>query len=335
MKATTRQALPFKLRLKAWWQGYDSAEVAARLHASQTGKEPEPVSKPVVKKPETAPVNLDDPELPFDPWDSNRVEIAQYIWGEGYCGPGGPDHIIDMCKLLALSPEMSLLEIGANLGGPARTLADKYGSWVTGYETSARLVELANEKSHMTGLGKKAIVKHYDTETIDDFERNFDRALAKETLYTIRDKARLLALVEHHLKPGGLFLITDFVLGSESVPGKESYREWLESESAKRRPYMVTSQDFAQLLKNARFNIRVNEDVSASYINIVNNAWKGADKVAAQLAHQDDGETLLQALLAEAEFWSRRARMLESGDLRVWRFLAGKKGDRPVMMSDW
>ena len=210
MKATIKQGLPFKLRLKAWWQGYDPAEVAARLRTAGTDQTPPSNVPPPPVKAESAPVNLDDPMLPFDPWDSNRVEIAQYIWGEGYCGPGGPDHIIAMCKLLALSPEMSLLEIGANLGGPARTLADKYGSWVTGYETSTRLVELANEKSHMAGLGKKATIKPFDSETITDFERNFDRAFAKETLYTIKDKARLLALIEQHLKPSAMLHITNY-----------------------------------------------------------------------------------------------------------------------------
>lgn len=330
--------LPLRWKLKAWWEGYDPAEVAARINAGRA-KEPEsvpsPPPRPEPPKTPPSPINPGDAELPFDPWDANRIEIAQYIWGEGYCGPGGPEHIISMSKLLALSPEMSLLEIGSHLGGPARTLADKFGTWVTGFEESPRLVELANQKSTMAGLAKKADIRTYDPETIEGFDRKFDRAFAKEAFFTIEKKDRLIDLIEQHLKPSGLFLITDFVLGSDTVVAKESYREWRKGESEKRKPYLVTAPEMAAMLKKARFNIRVNEDVSDTYIELINRAWTGADKVAAKLRKQEDGEALIRMLLKEAEFWSRRARMLESGDLRIWRILASKKGEKPAMMSDW
>lgn len=326
--------LPLKLKLKAWWEGYDPAEVAARLRAAQAGESPPPPPPPVAKTP-SAPINAGDAELPFDPWDANRVEIAQYIWGEGYCGPGGPEHIVAMSKLLALSPEMSLLEIGSHLGGPARTLADKFGTWVTGYEDSPRLVELANQKSTMAGMAKKADIKSYDPQKVETFDRHFDRAFAKEAFFTIENKGRLINLVEEHLKPSGLFLITDFVLGADTVVAKDSYKEWRAGEAEKRKPYMVTAPEMVDHLKKARFNIRVNEDVSSTYIDLINKAWAGADKVAAKLMKQDDGEALIRMLLREAEYWSRRARLLESGDLRVWRILASKKGEKPAMMSDW
>jgi cyclopropane fatty-acyl-phospholipid synthase-like methyltransferase len=335
------RSVPFKIWLKAWWEGYDPVEFANYLDKKRAAAAPPPAAPAADHKPKSPPrdapsdVTPDDLELPFDPWDANRIEIAQYIWGEGYCGPGGPEHIISMCKLLALSPEMSLLEIGANLGGPARTLADKYGTWVTGYETSERLVKLANEKSLMAGLAKKADIRHYSTGSAEGFGRHFDRALAKESLFTIENKANILGLVEEHLKPSGLFLITDFVLGSDQVSGKESFRTWRDKEAEKRRPYMVTAQELAGLVKKARFNVRVNEDVSATYIDLINRAWAGADKVAAQLARKEDSEDLLKALLKEAEFWSNRARMLESGDLRLWRILASKRSEKPSMLSDW
>lgn len=331
--------MSLKVRMMAWWQGYDPADVEkllARKAALQQSNVPEDPPKPPASPAKPAPdVSPEDLELPFDPWDSNRVEIAQYIWGEGYCGPGGPEHVISVSKLLALSPEMSLLEIGANLGGPARTLADKFGAWVTGYETSERLVKLANEKSLMAGMAKKADIKHFSTEEIDSFGRNFDRAFAKEAFFTIENKARMMGLVEAHLKPSGLFLMTDFVLGSDNVLGKESYRQWRESEQEKRRPFMVTSAELVDLAKKARFNIRVSENITPTYIDLINKAWAGADKVAAQLSRQEDGDALLQALLKEAEFWSLRRRMMESGDLQVWRLLASKKSEKPSMMSNW
>jgi len=325
-------SLPFMVRLKAWWEGYDPDEVRAYMRARNARRTPPPPAEP--RQP-PAEVNPEDIELPFDPWDNNRAEVAQYIWGEGYCGPGGPEYIVSMSKLLALSPEQSLLEIGSLLGGPARTLADKFGTWVTGYESSPKLAELAVEKSEMAGLTKKAAIRHYDPAAIAEFDRKFDRAFAKEAFFTIENKARLLDLVEQYLKPSGLFLITDFVLGSESVFGKESYREWREAEMQRRHPHMVTSDQLVELCKKARFTVRVSEDVSDTYIDLINKAWSGADKVAEKIAEREDGDALLKTLLYEAEFWSHRARMLESGDLRLWRILASKKSEKPSMMSDW
>jgi len=325
------------LRLKAWWEGYDPDDVLAYLRARAPTPPAASNPGPQPSRLEPPPSDIDprDIELPFDPWDNNRAEIAQYIWGEGYCGPGGPEHIVSMSKLLALSPEQSLLEIGSLLGGPARTLADSFGTWVTGYEASPKLAALAAEKSEMAGLAKKAIIHHYDPETVGEFDRKFDRAFAKEALFTIENKARLLDLVEGHLKPSGLFLITDFVLADESVYAKESYREWRDSEAHRRRPYMVTAEQLAELCKQVRFTVRVNEDVSDVYIDLIRKAWAGADKVAEKIAHRAEGEVLLETLLREAEFWSHRARMLESGDLRLWRILAAKKAEKPSMLSDW
>ena len=348
--------LPFTLRLKAWWEGYDPVQYAAWLERKAGGAaekqeesgpgpapepEPDPESEPE-SEPESAPVDETatssapaDPLVPVDPWDKRRTAIAQYIWGEGYCGPGGPEHVISMSKLLALSPKQSLLEIGSNLGGPARTLAQKFGVWVSGYESSATLVEMGNQISYMKGLLKKAEIFHYDPNTIEEFDRRFDRALAKESLYQIENKAHLLTVVERHLKPGSLFLITDYVLADESWVATDEYRDWRDSEAERRRPYLATTDDLISMLKKVRFNIRVNEDVSEHYIELINESWKGADQVAAKVAEEEDGEELVRTLLREAEFWSRRVRLLKAGRIQVRRILASKKAEKPSMLSDW
>ena len=339
-KAQQDQKLPLKLRLKAWWEGYDPHELKTRLDelggledepAPDTEADAAPPDEVVVRDP--LPADVEEDDLPFDPWDDRRAEVAQYIWGEGYCGPGGPEHIIAMSKLLALSPEMSMLEIGAGLGGPTRTLAEHFGVWMTGYEESASLVELANEKATMAGMGKKAEVHPFDPENVADFDRKFDRAFAKEAMFTVADKAQLITRIEQHLKPGGLFLATDYVLGTDSVVGTEDYRKWKESE--RKRPAPVTADELAELFKSAHLLVRVDEDVSDDYISVINKAWAGADKVAARLSDQPDGPELIQALMREAELWAHRSRMLKEGHLRVWRILAAKKSDGPSMMSDW
>lgn len=339
MLANARQqdkdTVPLKIRLKAWWNGYDPAEVE-RLLRAHNRKKAEKAARKAEKHGVESSVNAHDIELPFDPWDDRRAEVAQYIWGEGYCGPGGPEHIISISKLLALSPEQSLLDVGARLGGPARTLAEKFGVWVTGFEDSERLVDLANDKSHMAGMMKKVAVSHYDPETIDSFERKFDRAFSKEALFTIENKKGLIETVEQHLKPSGLFLLREFVLADDRAYSDPAFKEWREAEAGQaRNPYMATAHGLVEIIKDAGLNVRVNEDVTDEYIRLVNQGWAGADKVAESLAERDDADELLMTLLSEAEFWSRRVRLMEKGLLRVWRVLASKRADKPSMLSDW
>jgi len=318
------------LRLKAWWEGYDTDDIKKRLK----DREPEDVAE---EKP------ADDSEFVtkaknfnvenIDPWNEETIDIAQYIWGKGFCGPGGPDYIISLSKLLALSPEMSMLQIGAGLGGPARVLVERFGVWITGFETSGMLVDKGNKLSKMAGLERKVVLEQYDTDSHEGFARKFDRAISKEALFTIQDKASMISNIEDKLKPGGLFLMTEYVIGDESVPGKDRYKEWMVGERS--HPFPVTSDDLVDMLKASRMQVRVSEDISRQYIEMINQAWAGADEVAAKLAKRENGTSMIQTLMREAEFWTRRKKLLESGDLKLWRIVANKKSGGPSMMSDW
>lgn len=310
------------LRLKAWWEGYDADEIQQRLDA-QVPDEPAP------EAPKEEPVQSDD----IDPWSDEAVDIAQYIWGKGFCGPGGPEYIISLSKLLALSPEMSMMQIGAGLGGPARVLVDRFGVWMTGYEESENLVKKGRELSKMAGLEKKAVLEQYNSEDIEGFDRKFDRALSKEALFTINDKRGVIEKIEDKLKPGGLFLMTEYMIADDSVPGKDRYKEWAVGE--RHHPCPIVEDDMVSILKDNRLQVRVSEDITMQYVDMINQAWAGADAVAAKLAKQEDGAKMIQTLMREAEFWTRRKKLLESGDLQLWRIVANKKSTGPNMMSDW
>lgn len=334
-KEATKEKIPLKLKLKAWWEGYDSDEVRAAFLATQGQEEeeeaaPAPVPKKEAKK---EPKKESGNEAPVDIWNEKRVDIAQYIWGEGYCGPGGPEHIITMSKLLALSPKMSMMCLGAGLGGPARTLADKFGVWVSGYEESEHLVEAGNEMSVKAGMAKKADLHHYVADGSVDFGRKFDRVLAKEYLFQVENKKGLLGATFEATKPDGLILITEYVLGSEGAVSSDAYREWKDSEHGKVFP--VTEEELKEMVEGVGFSVRVHEDISEQQVSLIAGAWAGADKVIAELTKDKDGMALVNTLLEEAEFWARRSKLLTDGTLKLWRTLGYKKEDGPPMMSNW
>jgi hypothetical protein len=74
---------PFKTRLKAWWEGYDVADLMG---------EPA-LSEPVLGVP-AAPVVTPAEEIP--PLEQPYIKIAQLIWGESLVGPGGASAILTL-----------------------------------------------------------------------------------------------------------------------------------------------------------------------------------------------------------------------------------------------
>ncbi len=322
---TEKGKIPFRTRLKVWWEGYDLNDVKRRL------KEREEARARADAAAAPSPPRSADPVLPVEPWDSRRIEIAQFIWGEGYCGPGGPEHVIAMSKLLSLSPEMSAMVIGAGLGGPSRVLAQEFGVWITGFEESAALAQAGMELSVRTGLAKKAEIRHYNPKA-PEFDRNFDRAFAKEALFTIEHKSHLLRHVHKKLKDEGLFLMTDYFLSRESVVNHPDYLEWKTKEPE--RPHPVPAGEMLEILKAEGFSIRVNEDMTPQYVSMISRAWAEADRVIAELMRQgEEGKQLVQVLLREAELWNLRSRLLKANILQVHRILAAKK--LPKTMSNW
>ena len=327
-KNKDKDKMPLKIKLKGWWEGYDQNELEKKFKSQL--KEDVVDEKPVAEpEPEADPATLIDEAG----WGDARININQYIWGEGFCGPGGTEQIITMTKLLALDKKMSMLEIGSGLGGKARALAENYGVWVTGLEASEKLTEKGNDISLVKGMAKKVNIVQTDFEEEQKFDHNFDRIFSKEALFTVQDKETLLRSVYTATKPDGLALFTDYVLGSEGSIMNDQFKDWREKETI--RPYCQTEQEYKELIEVVGFKTRVNEDITAQYIELISNAWKGATDVVQQLLKEENSREMIDLLLAEAEFWTRRVTLLKSGQLKVWRILGYKQDSRSRMMSDW
>lgn len=317
VKETTVK-VPMKWRLKAWWEGYDIDDIRARLargeDIEEIANEPEEVQEP----------ESDAPEAMV--WDDKRLETAQLIWGEGYCGPGGAEYVTSMSKLLGMSSKMSVVVIGAGLGGPSRVLADEFGAWITGYEQSDNLAEKGMALSVKAGLEGKAPIKHYDPGSDEPFERTFDRAYSKEALYIVEDKPKLLQNVFNQLKDGGLFLINDYTLSSVDALADKDVQKWIRQEPS--QPYPVPNETMEKLLTDCGYILRVNEDITDQYIDMIAKSWAGVDKVIESLtkSKEDQSETI-QRLIKEAEYWMLKSKTMKDGHVKAWRFLVYKPSE--------
>ena len=311
--------IPLKWRIKAWWEGYDLDDIKERLSQGEDINEAD-LNKP---KEEPEPI-ADAPEALV--WDDKRLETAQLIWGEGYCGPGGPEYVTNMSKLLGMSSKMSVAVIGAGLGGPSRVLTNEFGAWITGYEQSEMLAKKGMDISTKEGLESKAPILHFDPSADEQFERTFDRAYSKEALYIVEDKSKLLKSVFENLKDGGLFLINDYMLSGVDALNNKDVQKWLRLEPS--QPFPIPVDIMEKLLTDCGFLLRVNEDITDTYIDMIAQSWMGADKVIQSLADQDeDNSDMIQRMIKEAEYWMLRSKTMKEGHVKAWRFLAYKPAE--------
>ncbi len=318
-KTTASKAAPPKAKIgekiHAWWQGYD---VNAMLALKKPAAAVTPEAPPEATR---SRINIPD-GLPFDPWSPDRADVAQLIWGKSFCGPGGPDYVVSMSKLLALTPEMSIADLGAGMGGPARVLAEHFGVWVTGFETSQYLVTTGNEMSYMSGMARKAPIKLLDVASGEPFERRYDRIYGHGFLSKLHELEMMAAKVSAALKTDGLILVTDYFARDKKAAADSEVIDWLASEP--HAPHLHTADKVLKEFDAQKLLVRVNEPITDQYSKLVMAGWKAADKVVAELMEDEESVHLVPVLLREAEIWTKRLKLFSSGKVEVRRILAAK-----------
>ena len=310
-KPKADQRNPLWDRFMAWWEGYD-------------------VDKP--KRPPVKPTVVSDHGVRYEAdrqrWETARLKLVQDLWDEGFSSPGGAEYILNMVKFFGLNPAMSVLDLGAGLGGATRTMSERFGVWVTGLEADENLAEAGMALSTKAGLAKKAPISHFDPKSFTYKPKSIDCVFSKEFLFTVEDKPAFLREVENLMKPRGQFLFTDYVLnmsGQDSM-ALEKWRDYEPNE-----PHAWTAQDYKQALVDLHLEVRVMEDISRDFNKLVTHAWANfIRRLEGQGVTPEDTPSLVD----ELELWTRRIQALESGDLRVFRFHALKR-DTDRLLSSW
>ena len=112
-------------------------------------------------------------------------------------------------KKLCINSNMSILEIGSGIGGPARHIANETGATVIALQPEQN--KLATELTERCGLTKKVIHLGGDFMTHDWQEKKFDAIVSWLTLYHILDHSILLQKCYNLLNPEGFFYVEDLI----------------------------------------------------------------------------------------------------------------------------
>lgn len=122
----------------------------------------------------------------------------------------------ELANLAGITADMSVLDVGSGIGGPARFLAASYGCRVTGIDLSEPFVDAARYLTRRTGQSE--LVSFHTASALElPFEgRRFDAVLLQHVAMNISERARLYREIERVLKPCGRFATFDVVAnGSE------------------------------------------------------------------------------------------------------------------------
>jgi cyclopropane fatty-acyl-phospholipid synthase-like methyltransferase len=245
-----------------------------------------------------------------------RATVAQWLWGAGFIMPGDEQYVLDLVKPFGLTPAMSMLDLSAGLGGPARAIAQAYGTYVTGLERSPERARRGMEMSVAANLGKRATIVHFNPDTLELRPRSFDCILGRGSTSSVVEKERMLRVVYQGLKPRGQFLLNEFTV--DPVLGKRpELAAWMARESFP--PALWTIDQYKDCLTSLGFDIRVVEDVSLQYRRMIVAGW-------ARLIREVDLKAMarshLRTVVNEAELWALRIAALECGALHVYRLHA-------------
>jgi SAM-dependent methyltransferase len=270
------------------------------------------------------PANTENPALsntkakaivpPAPPID--RFDVRQWLWGPGFVVPGDADHVLGLVKPFGLDPAMSVVDVAARMGGPARAIAESFGIYVTGLERDADLARRGMAMSVASGMAKRAAISVIDPETFELRLGLYDCAFGRQATYAVNDKERFLRVLMQGLKQRGQLLLTELVIDRDAG-GDEELGDWMAQRTI--RPSLWTLDQYTDCLNSLGFEIRVAEDMTGLYRSEILRGWQGLLK---RVNLRRLPRAHLRVVVDEAERWMRTVQALETGALKVYRIYA-------------
>jgi len=249
-------------------------------------------------------------------WPADRIEVAGQLWGEGFVFPGGEEEILRLAAPLCLSAASGLLLLGCGPGGPARSIANRFGVWVSGFEADAHLAAAGAMLCTRAGLGKRAQVETWDPTHPRFAHRYYHHALLLDAIRVSAPEAILGALVLA-LRPGGQVTLAQTVVEAPLDLADRNVARWAELD--RRNPDLPSEAAISRVLARLGFDIRVVEDISQRHITETVRGWHMAVRA---MKTEKPAPARAALLVREAELWLLRCRLIRTGQLRLVRWHA-------------
>ena len=195
------------------------------------------------------------------------VERLHTIWGEGFLSPGGPEEVREIVEGIDLVDKV-VLDVGFGTGGPAIALAKNHlAEKVVGIDVEPNLYDRAKKIVNKADLAKKIELKIVKPGPFSFDDETFDIVFSKDSMVQIEDKAALFAEIKRVLKPGGVFVASDWLASDNpsEVAALDKFLGLVHWSFA-----MVTAQETETALKVAGFENVSTRDRNAWFADISN-----------------------------------------------------------------
>jgi phosphoethanolamine N-methyltransferase len=251
-----------------------------------------------------------------DEYHDAMVDMLELVWGEGFLAPGGADLVKQTVGGFDLSGKR-VLDIGCGIGGGDIVLARDLGAEVVGIDLEPPLVERARRYAEAAGLDDRIAFEVVEAGPLGFPDASFDAVYSSGAFTQIEDKADAFAEVHRVLRPGGVFMVYDWMRGPE--PYSDDMRTWFELEGLTYA--METLERHGALLRGAGFEGIELEDDGGWY----------RERCREELAQlQGPLKSKMLELLGEEqtahfiEDWRAMLVVLDKGELRPGRYRAVK-----------
>ena len=159
--------------------------------------------------------------------DDQFIQGLEWLWGEGFLSPGGPQVLEDILKDTDIVGK-SVLDFGCGIGGIDRLLVTQYGADnVTGVDVVESLVKRAQKDAVRLALTDRLDFQLVNTTELPFANDSFDVVFTKDTLVHIVDKFDICCEFNRVLRNNGVLVGSDW-LGSDGTSESELVTKWLD-----------------------------------------------------------------------------------------------------------
>ena len=158
-------------------------------------------------------------------YDDRMVAYLEAIWGQGFLSPGGPEEIAAILEGSDIAG-LLVLDIGCGIGGCDLELVQRHGAGrVIGIDIEPQLVARCDDLAVAHGLSDRLEFRLVEPGPLPFEDASFDCVFSKDAMIHIPDKEALFAEVLRVLRPGGIFLASDWLRGLPE-PESEDWKAW-------------------------------------------------------------------------------------------------------------
>jgi len=162
----------------------------------------------------------------------------------------------ELAKLAGITADMSVLDVGSGVGGPARLVAATWGCQVTGVDLSEPFVDAARYLTERTGQSGQVSFRTASALELPFDDGQFDVVLLQHVAMNIADRARLYGEIRRVLTSGGRFATFDVV----SKDGEPHYPlPWARTSATS---FLLTAAATRKVIEPAGFRTLVWQDDS-------------------------------------------------------------------------